>query len=322
MLLVRARLRDGSRPLLQCVLRKCSNTAMRPELSPEILALHREACDRKERTYTDPDTGLQVFTEYNHLERGECCGSACRHCAYNWKNVKTKSQKRSQRPSTRRRKSVPYTRTGDKGTSVLFTGSRHPKDHARFEALGTIDELGAFIGQSHAAVSAMPAQTSATALLLRQLEDVLSRLLDLGSHVATPRMDAHTPSENKVARTNFDELHIRTLEVWIDEMTEQLPSLGAFVLPTGGHAASSFHVARTVCRRAERRVITLDTSEDGEDSDMVSVRYLNRLSDFLFTCARLVVHLEGGEELQYVRQDDSQVHRSVAFLGREVRSNS
>merc|ERR1712086_663730 len=79
--------------------RQFLTSTARPQLSPEIIELHREACDRKERTYDDPETGLKVFTEYNHLERGVCCGSACRHCAYNWENVKTKAT-RTVKPTT------------------------------------------------------------------------------------------------------------------------------------------------------------------------------------------------------------------------------
>lgn len=162
-----------------------------------------------------------------------------------------------------------YTKTGDDGTTSLFSGGRVTKTHLRVEAYGTVDELNSVLGVARA----HHPHERTDAWLAR----VQRQLFHLGADLATPldtkadwvvRMDAET---------------VRWLETAIDEMTAELPALQNFILPGGSPAAAQIHVARTVCRRAERLVIGLEEEETiGEQVRM----YLNRLSDFLFTLAR------------------------------------
>jgi cob(I)alamin adenosyltransferase len=188
-----------------------------------------------------------------------------------------------------------YTKTGDKGTSTLFSGERRPKDHAVFKALGDTDELNAQIG-----VAVEQARVAAASdFLPPRLEQIQSRLFDLGACVATPLTSA---SETKQRRAGlFDEANVAQLEQWIDQMDEQLPPLKCFILPSGGGLASTqLHVARAVCRRAERSVTPLVAAGD---VDGVVQRYLNRLSDFLFVSARFAALKEGKEETKWVNQN-------------------
>jgi len=108
-------------------------------------------------------------------------------------------------------------------------------------------------------------------------------LIDLGSHVATPRTTEKIGAEKKKNHTSFDLTNIENLEKWIDEMDEKLPPLTKFILPSGGLASSQLHVARTVCRRSERDLVTLLSQEMIEEGAYI---YVNRLSDYLFTLAR------------------------------------
>eukprot|EP01120_Amphizonella_sp_Union-15-10_P000058 TRINITY_DN10065_c0_g1_i1.p1 TRINITY_DN10065_c0_g1~~TRINITY_DN10065_c0_g1_i1.p1 ORF type:complete len:190 (-),score=15.58 TRINITY_DN10065_c0_g1_i1:22-591(-) len=141
-----------------------------------------------------------------------------------------------------------YTKTGDKGESSLFNGERRKKDDEVFEALGATDELNAHLGL---AIEHCKAANNA---LDTFLEEIQSRLLDIGSHVATPRSSS---PEKHLERTLFNENHVKTLETWIDKLDNELPPLRNFILPSGGFASSQLHVARTVCRRAERSIAPL-----------------------------------------------------------------
>ncbi|KAJ2028702.1 hypothetical protein GGI03_002342 [Coemansia sp. RSA 2337] len=185
-----------------------------------------------------------------------------------------------------------YTRTGDKGTSSLFTGERRSKDDAVFEALGNTDELSSMLGLAIAYLQATPADT-----LISRLEAIQCLLQDVGSNVATPLNTEKQTS--KISRTRFDPdgYHCEQLEVWIDELSEGLPVHRSFILPSGGLAASTLHVARTVCRRAERSLIPLK-----DDVDKETLMFVNRLSDFLFVAARWVAMKQGVSERIYVRQ--------------------
>jgi len=187
-----------------------------------------------------------------------------------------------------------YTKTGDKGTSSLYNGERRPKDDMVFEALGATDELNAAVGvaREYCVLAGSPLSDQAA-----WLEDVMSRLLDVGSAVATPRDS--TQSESKLNHTAFSEQSVDTLERQIDAMDTALAPLKNFILPGGGLCAAHFHVARTVCRRAERRVWPLVQSGA---VDPVVGRYLNRLSDFLFTCARYAAHAAGEREVIYKKE--------------------
>ncbi|XP_077995533.1 corrinoid adenosyltransferase MMAB-like [Glandiceps talaboti] len=187
-----------------------------------------------------------------------------------------------------------YTRTGDKGMSSIYTGERKHKDDVIFEALGTTDELSCTIGL------AREFSEEAKHTFGDKLEQVQCLLQDVGSHIATPRTAL---SETKLKRTEFSSEVVAELETWIDMYTDQLPPLRNFILPSGGKTSATLHLARAVCRRAERRVIPL--ARDGEiDRDVV--KYLNRLSDFLFTLARYAAKQEKKEETIYKR-----VHPSI-----------
>lgn len=172
-----------------------------------------------------------------------------------------------------------YTRRGDTGETALFGGGRTRKDDTRVEAYGTVDELNAAIG--HASVHLTHAATR------ERLEVLQSDLFAIGAHLATPppRPGRTTPSLPDLPAGRIGEM-----EAWIDEAMEAAPPLRNFILPAGGAGASGLHLARAVCRRAERRVVTLAASQP---VDPAIVRHLNRLSDYLFAAARLE-NLKGG----------------------------
>lgn len=177
-----------------------------------------------------------------------------------------------------------YTRTGDDGTTSLFAGGRVAKHHLRVEAYGTVDELNSVIGWARAQHPS--AQTDAW------LGEVQRRLFTVGADLATPN-DAKAAW---IVRT--DAALVLWLETTIDTMTESLPPLTAFILPGGSPAAAAIHLARTVCRRAER--ITVQLAEHEPIGDHV-VPYLNRLSDWLFTLARWENHQAGIGEAIWLR---------------------
>lgn len=180
-----------------------------------------------------------------------------------------------------------YTKTGDDGSSCLYNGERRGKDDLVFAALGDVDELNSVVGLAREFALPLDGQ------LGNQLEQIQSRLLDVGSAIATP---IPTSSDAKLNRTAFDSSVTAQLEDWIDCWTEELPTLTLFILPSGGPAASFLHMARSVCRRAERSVVPLTTS--GSMDTSVGV-YLNRLSDYLFTAARIAAKRAGKPEVTY-----------------------
>ncbi|ACI64924.1 predicted protein, partial [Thalassiosira pseudonana CCMP1335] len=188
-----------------------------------------------------------------------------------------------------------YTRKGDAGTSQLFTGERRDKHDDVFEAMGTVDELCSVVGVVYSQL-----MTSNEALP-EQLLDVMSRLFDVGSHIARPAPKQAQQSNTEMVQTKrpFHPHNTDLLEEWIDTMTDQLPELTSFVLPTGSPASAQLHVARTVCRRAERRMVPLVQRD--ESCDPAALSYVNRLSDYLFTAARYVNYCDGRDEMQYRR---------------------
>ncbi|KAJ1959813.1 hypothetical protein IWQ62_004464 [Dispira parvispora] len=192
-------------------------------------------------------------------------------------------------PGTKRIKI--YTKTGDKGTSALFTGERRPKGDAIFDALGTTDELNSMIGLAREYCKQGDME------LVNRLETIQCCIQDIGSNVATPR-DAANPA--RLNRTTFDPQGqlVKELEMWIDEYDQVLPPLKNFILPSGGLASATLHVARSVCRRAERSVVPLVQSASADAS---VAQYLNRLSDFLFTAARFAAKRSGESESIYRR---------------------
>jgi cob(I)alamin adenosyltransferase len=185
-----------------------------------------------------------------------------------------------------------YTKTGDKGTSSLYTGERRNKDDIVFDALGTVDELNSFVGLARSVVVADRHQSIADQLILIQ-----SSLLDLGACVATPRQaDAEVSLAKRIARTEFGDHPTAELEAWIDAFDAQLPPLRNFVLPSGGALSAHLHVCRSVTRRAERIIVCL--ARDGHLEDSVP-RYVNRLSDYFFVAARFACQTDGETETIY-----------------------
>lgn len=167
-----------------------------------------------------------------------------------------------------------YTKTGDDGTTGLFGGTRVQKDDLRIEAYGTVDELNAVIGITLTAP--LPDHVR------EELTAISSTLFTLGADLATP---LDPPPVYAIPRIGVD--HVTALERLIDAHDEVLEPLKAFILPGGTPAAAYLHLARTVCRRAERCTVALARREDVGDH---VVHYLNRLSDYLFTAARAVNH--------------------------------
>jgi cob(I)alamin adenosyltransferase len=172
-----------------------------------------------------------------------------------------------------------YTRTGDEGETGLFGGGRVPKDHARVAAYGDVDELNSALGVARA--------TAPVQLFDPLLESVQRDLFAIGGQLATP-----DPAKvaKALEKADLSEQRVAEFERAMDAADGELPPLRAFVLPAGTPKAAALHLARTVCRRAERSVVHL-----ARDSDVPAlfVVYLNRLSDLLFTLARLANHREG-----------------------------
>ena len=167
-----------------------------------------------------------------------------------------------------------YTRTGDRGDTALATGERVRKTDARVEAYGAVDETNACLGTARL-------HTREDELLDAMLARIQNELFDLGADLATPE---HGLPEGAVA-LRITEAQVTRLESEIDQLNAELSPLNSFVLPGGSQAAAALHVARTVCRRAERLSVALADRGDEEVSGP-ALRYLNRLSDLLFTAAR------------------------------------
>jgi cob(I)alamin adenosyltransferase len=181
-----------------------------------------------------------------------------------------------------------YTGAGDSGKTSLFSGERIAKNEDRIEAYGNVDELNAVIGSMAAS---LPRHSDATQLRM-QLNSIQSDLFQVGAVLATT---PDSPSINHLRPLTFE--HSRWLEKRIDAMDDRLETLNAFILPGGHPSAAWSHMARTVCRRTERRVVKLFTSEQlmvtGYQEILV---YLNRLSDYFFVLARYCNHLAGIED--------------------------
>ena len=181
-----------------------------------------------------------------------------------------------------KRLSKIYTRTGDSGTTGLGDGQRVQKDHPRVEAYGTVDELNSSIGVL-LSTGELPAD------IARALTRVQHELFDLGGELCIPGHNV------------IDESFTDRLERVLDALNAALPALDDFILPGGGPMAASCHLARTICRRAERRVWTLAETETVNPESAV---YLNRLSDLLFVMARVLARAESGTEVLWQRGDD------------------
>ena len=173
-----------------------------------------------------------------------------------------------------------YTKTGDKGNTSLLGGTRVSKYHVRIEAYGTVDELNASMG--------MLGEEQVLQSFLPLIREIQNKLFTLGSILA------NDPEKSHFEIPGIEEADIKSLEDSIDQLNDQLDPLKNFVLP-GGHPANAWaHICRTVCRRAERRVVEL---AEQTELDPKVVRYLNRLSDWLFMVARFASKQSGAEEI-------------------------
>lgn len=179
-----------------------------------------------------------------------------------------------------------YTRTGDKGKTSLFDGTRVLKSHPRVETYGTIDELNSIIGVAIAEIKDLRFKIKE---VTAELEKIQHDLFDIGSALATPHPLPVVGLENRPK--DFEKL--------IDEMTSKMPEIKFFILPGGGKAGSFLHVARTITRRAERQLVTLMQKDEVDQSIVI---YLNRLSDLLFTMARYVNHVEKKKEIKWIKK--------------------
>jgi cob(I)alamin adenosyltransferase len=180
-----------------------------------------------------------------------------------------------------------YTRTGDAGDTGLFGGGRVSKDHSRVAAYGSVDELNAHIG--------LALSTVADPEIRSRLEQIQHDLFTIGAELSS------APKQDGSRHEHLPELpvdRVEEMEAWIDRADGELPELRNFILPGGGPGAAALHVARTVCRRAERAIVHLATLEPVEEDVVI---YLNRLSDLLFTLARMENHRSGIPDVVWAR---------------------
>lgn len=178
-----------------------------------------------------------------------------------------------------------YTRGGDEGETSLFGAGRVGKGHPRVEAMGAVDELNAAIGWALTQVAEGASR--------ERMETLQHDLFAIGAELATP-----VPKEGRTRPSTpaLPEGRAAEMEAWMDEATTELPPLEAFVLPGGVPSAAALHLARTVCRRAERAVVRLAEQEEVPSAILI---YLNRLSDLLFTLARLENHRAGAGDVEW-----------------------
>jgi cob(I)alamin adenosyltransferase len=196
-----------------------------------------------------------------------------------------------------------YTRRGDRGETDLVGGQRVPKDSARIDAYGAVDELNAALGVARAVNTSVGGRTAVG----RQLEGVLRKLqnelFDLGGELATPA------AEFRDGMFRVGEAEVKALEATMDRCQKDLQPLKSFVLPGGGQVSAFLHVARTVCRRAERDVLRLMRTEDVGEWPLA---YLNRLSDLLFVLSRWVGHHRREREYLWERPLEREAALRVA----------
>ena len=178
-----------------------------------------------------------------------------------------------------------YTKTGDKGETSLYGGTRVSKAAPRVESYGTLDELNAFIGLAKAEIS--------DEKVLNQLQKIQFDLFTVGSEAATPTDKMLLANGKNRLDLMISEKEITELELWMDDFDAELEPLRFFILPSGGKAAATVHVCRTVCRRAERAMVFLNETEEVRPE---LIKYLNRLSDYLFILARYISKISGEKE--------------------------
>jgi cob(I)alamin adenosyltransferase len=185
-----------------------------------------------------------------------------------------------------------YTRTGDRGETALVGGTRVPKDAARIEAYGTVEELNAALGLARAFNAERLSEGEGHRWLDETLRRLQNELFDLGSELATPE-DAVYEGMHRIG-----DAQVRELEKLIDQCQKELPPLKSFVLPGGGRIGAALHQARTICRRAEREILRLSRAEPLAEWPL---RYVNRLSDLLFVLSRWVAKRLGEPEYLWER---------------------
>jgi cob(I)alamin adenosyltransferase len=187
-----------------------------------------------------------------------------------------------------------YTKTGDKGQTSLLGGTRVNKFDLRINAYGTVDELNSYLGLLRDLIQAENTQIESEIYrtMLIQIQD---RLFTIGSHLAAD------PEKNKMALPPMHKSDIEDLELAIDKINELVPPMKSFVLPGGHVLVSHAHVARCICRRAER--IVLELSEQEKVEDLITI-YLNRLSDYIFMLSRGLAHDLNAEEIPWVPKKD------------------
>jgi len=177
-----------------------------------------------------------------------------------------------------------YTKTGDKGSTSLIGGVRVPKSHIRIESYGTVDELNSYLG--------MVNDMCGNAAISDSIREIQDRLFTIGSALATD-----PGKEVKMKLPDLHDTDVAWLENEIDKMNTALPEMRSFILPGGNLASSTCHVARCVCRRAER--ICVGMQEQQEDVPQLIIQYLNRLSDYLFVLARYISHINSAPEIPW-----------------------
>ena len=177
-----------------------------------------------------------------------------------------------------------YTKTGDTGNTSLIGGTKVPKSHIRIETYGTVDELNSYIGLCSDQLTHMPSK-----VLLKEIQD---RLFTIGSSLA-----CDPDREPLMKIPDLKEADIQLLETEIDKMNESVPPMKSFILPGGHPSVSSLHVARCICRRAERLCVHMQ--QENIFVDPLVIKYLNRLSDYLFVLSRFIVHILGVEEIPW-----------------------
>ncbi|MGM0635695.1 MAG: cob(I)yrinic acid a,c-diamide adenosyltransferase [Bacteroidota bacterium] len=187
-----------------------------------------------------------------------------------------------------------YTKTGDEGTTALFGGTRVPKSHIRIDAYGTVDELNSHIG--------MIKDLSGDEAIKTRLNQIQDRLFTIGSILATdPEKATLKNGKERLSIPKISESDIHQLETDIDKMNEELPPMTHFILPGGHPTVSQCHISRCVCRRAERISTALNGSEPIEPKVL---KYLNRLSDYLFVLARKISKDVDAEEVKWIPKKD------------------
>ncbi len=182
-----------------------------------------------------------------------------------------------------------YTKTGDKGTTSLFGGTKVAKDHIRIDAYGTVDELNSAIGLIRSSKIDLKYDT--------QLISTQKNLFHIGAELATPADKLILANGKNRLPHMIQSSEIEQLEIWIDEMEEELPALTHFILPGGSMTSSHAHLCRCICRRAERIAVSLKEIEEIREEVLT---YLNRLSDYLFVLARKIAHDSGHEEIKWL----------------------